>query len=144
MLPITIVWIVLMITFIVVELCTINLVTVWFALGAVAAAFVSLYLPNNYLAQLTMFVIVTGVAVALTRPFARKIAGKSVRTNANRVIGEEALVIEAPNAQSSIFQVKVLGQIWSAKAKDSSSIFEVGQSVVVEEIQGVKLVVKSK
>ena len=141
MVPITIFWIVIMVVFIVVELNTINLTTIWFALGAVAAALVSLHLPNEYLVQIAAFVIVTGISVILTRPFARKITGKSIRTNANRVIGEEAVVVEKIGGASNIGQVKILGQVWTAKAKDSDSIFEVGETVIVDEIQGVKLIV---
>jgi len=144
MVPITFLWVVVMIIFIVIELNTMNLTTIWFALGAVAAALVSLSLPNDHLAQIAAFVIVTGIAVMLTRPFARKVAGKSVRTNANRVLGEEAVVVEKIGGPTSMGQVKVLGQIWTAKAKESDSTFDVGESVIVDEIQGVKLIVRSK
>jgi len=143
MLPMTLLWIVLMIVFIVVELNTMGLTTVWFALGAMAAAFVSLSLTDNFLAQIATFVIVTGVAVMLSRPFARKFASKSVPTNANRVIGEQAVVVEKINDGSVVGQVKVLGQIWTAKAKEADAVFDVGDTVIVEEIQGVKLIVKS-
>ena len=143
MVAITIFWIVLMIIFIIVELNTFNLTTIWFALGAVAAVLVSLRLPDNYLAQIAAFVIITGVSVMFTRPFAQKITGKSVRTNANRAIGEEAVVVEKIGDASGVGQVKVLGQIWTAKAKDVNAVFDVGDTVIVEEIQGVKLIVRS-
>ena len=144
MLSITIFWIVVMVVFIVVELNTVSLTTVWFALGAVAAALVSLNSPDSYVTQVAVFVIVSGVFVMLTRPLARKITGKSVRTNADRVIGEEAVVIEKIGDPLSPGQVKIFGQIWTAKAKDGESTFEIGEFVVVDEIQGVKLIVRSK
>jgi len=144
MAPITIFWIAVMIVFIVIELNTINLTTIWFALGAVASALVSLNAPSSYVAQVAAFVIISGVAVMLTRPLARKVAGKSVHTNADRVIGEEAIVVEQIGDPINLGQVKIFGQVWTAKAKDSESTFEVGESVIVDEIQGVKLIVKSK
>ena len=144
MVPITIFWIVVMVVFIIIELNTISLTTIWFALGAVASALVSLHSPDGYLAQIAAFVIVSGVAVMLTRPLARKITGKSVHTNADRVIGEEAVVVEQIGNPFHLGQVKIFGQIWTAKAKDSESTFEIGESVIVDEIQGVKLIVRSK
>jgi len=141
---ITIFWIAVMVAFIIIELNTINLTTVWFALGAVAAAIISLNFTDNYFSQIAAFVIVSGVAVVLTRPLARKVAGKSVRTNANRVIGEEALVVEQIGNPPNLGQVKVFGQVWTAKAKEADGLFEVGESVIVDEIQGVKLIVTSK
>jgi len=144
MVPITIFWIVVMIVFIVIELNTINLTTIWFALGAVAAALVSLHSPNGYVAQVAAFVIVSGVAVMLTRPLAKKVTGKSVHTNADRVIGEEAVVVEQIGDPLNLGQVKIFGQIWTAKAKDGKSTFEIGESVIVDEIQGVKLIVRGK
>ena len=144
MVPITIFWIVVMIVFIVIELNTITLTTIWFALGAVAAALVSLNSPSGYVAQVAAFVIVSGVAVMLTRPLAKKVTGKSVHTNADRVIGEEAVVVEQIGDPLNLGQVKIFGQIWTAKSKDGESIFEVGESVIVDEIQGVKLIVRGK
>ncbi|MCL2565931.1 MAG: NfeD family protein [Defluviitaleaceae bacterium] len=138
---ITIFWIVLMVIFIIIELNTINLYTVWFALGACAAAILSVQMPEGYLVQTAAFVIVSGIAVMLTRPFARKVTGKSVPTNADRVVGEEAVVTEKIG-ESALGQVKVLGHIWTAKAKDANTVYDVGDIVIVEEIQGVKLIVK--
>jgi len=139
---ITIFWIALMVIFIVIELNTINLYTVWFALGACAAAILSVQMTEGYLAQTATFVIVSGAAVMLTRPFARKVTGKSVPTNADRVVGEEAVVTERIE-ESALGQVKVLGHIWTAKAKNAEAVYNVGDVVIVEEIQGVKLIVKS-
>jgi len=144
MMPITLFWIIVMIICIVIELNTLTLTTIWFALGAIAAAFVSVAMPDNLVVQAAAFVIVSGAAVMLTRPFARKIAGKSVRTNADRVVGEEAVVMEKIDNAANVGQVKVMGQAWRAKAKDNESIYDVGDVVIVEEIQGVKLIVRSK
>ena len=141
MVPITIFWIILLIIFIIIELNTLNLTTVWFAFGAAAAAILSVQLPGSYISQFAAFVIVSGVAVMLTRPFAKKVAGKSVPTNADRVIGEEAVVLEKIE-ESAPGQVKVLGQIWTARAKNADTVYNVGDTVIVDEIQGVKLIVK--
>jgi len=138
---ITIFWIIVIIVFIAVELNTINLTTVWFALGAFVAAILSLRFPENYLAQIAAFVIVSGIAVLLTRPFAGKITGKSIRTNADRVVGEEAMVVEKID-KGAVGQVKIFGQVWSAKSKDKNTAYETGDTVIIDEIQGVKLIVK--
>jgi len=139
---ITIFWIIIMVVFLVIELNTVSLTTVWFALGACVAAILSLRFPESYMAQTATFVIVSGTAVMLTRSFAQKVAGKSIRTNADRVVGEEAIVVEKIDS-GAIGQVKIFGQVWSAKAKDKAITYDVGDIVVIEEIEGVKLIVKS-
>ena len=138
---ITIFWMIVMIVFIVIELNTINLTTIWFALGACVALIISLRLPEGYMAQIAAFVIFTGVTVILTRPFARRVTGKSIRTNADRVVGEEAVVVEKIDS-AGVGQVKVFGQVWTARGKDHEAVYNIGDIVIIDEIQGVKLIVR--
>ena len=120
-------WIIAAVVFGVIEGATVALITIWFALGAVAAA-VAAQLGASVLAPVGTFV--------------RKIAVKDPqRTNADRFIGREGIVIEAVDGINAAGSVKVGGQVWSAVSSDGSAI-EKDERVEVIEISGVKLVVK--
>ena len=143
MTQITLFWIALMVILIVIEVATVNLVTIWFACGACGAALVSVFLPNNLIVQAAVFVLITAVLLPLTRPLVKKFAGKTTRTNADRSIGEKAVVIEKIDNLAAQGQVKVLGQVWSARAQNQDTTYDVGESVIVEHIEGVKVIVKN-
>ncbi|MDR1689135.1 MAG: NfeD family protein [Clostridiales bacterium] len=138
----TIFWVALMVVLVIIEIYTFNLTTVWFALGACAAAFVSVLFPDILPLQILVFAAVSAVLLPLTRPFVKKIQKNIVRTNADRNVGEEALVIEKVDNRASSGQVKVLGQIWTARSMLPERIYEAGEFVTVEKIDGVKLIVR--
>lgn len=136
-----IIWIIAAVVFALIEAATVSLITVWFAVGSVAAA-VAAYLGGSVLVQLGTFVIVSGVFLCLTRPLFKKIAVKKTQhTNADRLLGREALVIKRIDSIENSGQVKIMGQVWSAVSEDGS-VIEEDAKVTVRDISGVKLVVK--
>ena len=134
-------WLVLAIVLAGIEAATLGLFTIWFAIGALAALIVSLTgLPFIY--QLIAFIITAGVLMYFTRPIVKNfLVKKTQRTNSDRMLGEKGIVIERIDPVLGKGQVKVLGQIWSAKSSDGESI-AVDEMVEVQEISGVKLIVK--
>ncbi len=135
------VWIIAAVVFGVIEAATVALVTVWFAVGAVAAA-IAAQLGLDIIWQIGVFVIVSGVLLCFTRPVFKKLmVKKTQRTNADRFIGMEALVISPIDEIENKGQVKISGSVWSALSSDGSEIPE-GTRVKVLEIKGVKLVVE--
>lgn len=135
-------WLVALVAFIVVESVTYGLVSIWFAAGAVAAL-VMCMLGFGVLAQTVAFTIVSAILILVVRPFAKRFAGsRKVRTNADRVIGNEGVVIKEINPILGVGQVKVMGQIWSARPADGESVIAAEKRVVVTGIAGVKVTVK--
>ena len=134
-------WLVLAIVLVGIEAATLGLFTIWFAIGALVALIVSLTgLPFIY--QLISFIITSGVLLYFTRPIVKNfLVKKTQRTNSDRMLGEKGIVIERIDPVLGKGQVKVLGQIWSAKSSDGESI-AVDEMVEVQEISGVKLIVK--
>jgi membrane protein implicated in regulation of membrane protease activity len=110
--------------------------------GSVAALITSFF-TDNLIIQFVVFAVVSLVLLIATRPLVRKLRGnvKIIPTNADRCIGQSAVVIEDIDDTSGKGQVKVAGNVWSALSSDGSSI-EKGRDVTVLEIKGVKLVVK--
>lgn len=134
------VWLGVIVVGILLEAITVQLVSIWFVLGALVALLCSL-LTDHVGLQLAVFAIVTLLSLAFTRPLVqRKIHTKAEPTNADRVIGQAALVTEEINNEIGTGMVNVAGQIWTARAVDQS-VIPAGVNVIVQSIQGVKLMV---
>ncbi len=134
-------WIVLLILLIVVEAVTAQMVTIWFAAGA-AAAIVAELLNAQVWLQWVVFIAVSAVALVATRPLVRKLTKTRVQpTNADRCIGQIAVVSEDIDNIAGKGQVNLNGTIWTARSSDGSVIGK-GEKVTVEKIEGVKLIVK--
>lgn len=135
------VWLLLFVIFIIVEAHSFNLITIWFAVGALGALIVA-YITDNVLVQFVIFTIVTTLSLMLTRPLADKFLKnyKHVKTNLDSVIGEIGIV-EVEIKPNTLGRVTVLGKDWAAK---SDKKIKVGSKVEILNIEGVKLVVKEK
>lgn len=132
-------WLLLVVITVIAETLTAGLVTIWFAIGAVAA-FISSLLIKNVALQTIIFVIVSALSLVLTRPLVKnKLSASKVKTNADRVIGQKAVVIEDIDPIHGSGQVKVSGKVWSAKAEEN---IKTGETVDVLQIEGVHLIVK--
>lgn len=135
------VWIAATIAFILIEASTTQLVTIWFALGS-AAATVATLLNADTLVQCIVFVAVSLIALIVTRPLVKKFTKqKFAPTNADRVIGETAVVTQSIDNLAQTGLVKLQGTVWTARTADGTVIAE-GQTVTVKKIEGVKLIVE--
>ncbi len=136
------IWLILLVIFILVEIATVGLLTIWFAGGALAAFFVSLS-QLGAAVQVIVFLIVSLVFVLLIRPLAqKKFNSGHIRTNAQTLIGEEAVVLEPIDNLQSKGRVMIRGQEWSARSVDDKEKFEKDEVVQVMSISGVKLMVR--
>ena len=135
-------WLVLMILFIIIEIATLGLCTIWFAGGALVAFLVSLAdLP--YLGQLGVFVVVSAALFILVRPsVARKFNKNREKTNIDGLIGEFAVVSKRIHNLDGEGQVMLKGMEWTARTMDDSVTLEEGTKVVVRAVEGVKLIVE--
>lgn len=137
-----IIWLVLLVLFIAVEACTMGLATIWFAGGALVAAVVA-YFGGPVWLQIMLFLIVSIVLVIFTRPIALKYFNKDrVKTNVESMIGRQAIVVSEIDNLQGIGQVSVGGVEWSARSVDEEEKIPVGSVVIVEEVCGVKLMVR--
>ncbi len=138
-----IVWAALFVVLCIVEANTANLMTIWFACGALITLIsVALGVPPAW--QIPIFIVSSLILLALTRPLIKKkLAVKGEKTNADRVVGKTAIVRESITPDKFSGTVTVGGQVWSAVSSDGSVIGE-GEEVVIKAIEGVKLVVASK
>lgn len=134
------IWLGVVVLFVVLEAATAQLVSIWFVAGAVVALIAGMC-GADILLQIALFLIVSVVALAATRPLVRKLTAKKMeRTNADRVIGMTAIVTEEIDNERGVGLVNVAGAIWSARTADQT-IAPKGCNVQVQSIQGVKLLV---
>lgn len=134
-------WLVLMVIFLILEAVTVGLVSIWFAAGGLAALIVSFFTPNLWV-QVVAFLVVSLLSMLVLRPLTRKyIHPKQTPTNADRVIGAEAMVTEAIDNLSAHGQVTIHGAVWTARAEGEDGAFPVGSHVRVLRIEGVKVIV---
>lgn len=138
----SIVWLVLMVLLLIVEAATAGLTCIWFALGALAALIAALFNAALWL-QVLWFLAVSLLTLWLTRPLAIKyLNNRKVATNADRVVGAEAVVTEAIDNISGLGAVKLEGKEWSARSESGVDIPK-GSVVIVRRIEGVKLIVST-
>lgn len=140
---ITILWLVLMLVLAFLEAATTQLVTIWFALGALAAMLASILHAPLWL-QVLLFAVVSVAALILTRPIAKKLMKTDkVPTNADRVLQQTGIVQDPVDNQAAVGTILVDGAVWSARSADGSPI-PAGTPVIVERIEGVKCIVSIK
>ena len=138
----TIFWLGAFIVFAIGEAVTVGLVSVWFAVGALAALFAAALGAGLWL-QIAVFLGVSALALALFKPLSSKFLKPKVSaTNADRVIGSPALVTETIDNTQAQGQVKVNGQIWSARSAQDV-VIPTGADVRVLRIEGVKVIVET-
>lgn len=140
---ITLYWLGAAAVFTVIEILTTSLTTIWFAGGALVAALLS-YLGFSELAQVAVFVLISVLLLVLTRQWAKEhLNNRTVKTNADRLIGETCLVTETVENLTNKGQVTVKGQVWSARNVDDEQVLPEGTLVRIVAITGVKLTVKA-
>ena len=131
-------WLAVIIFLGLVEIVTINLVSVWFVASGLVALVLS-FITDNFVIQFAVFVILGIILLATTRKTLEKKLVKKEKTNFDRVIGMKGVVTEEIK-ENEIGEVKVDGKKWSAVSKRP---LKVGDKVKILKINGVKLEVES-
>jgi membrane protein implicated in regulation of membrane protease activity len=133
-------WLIIIVILAIIEFSTVNLTTIWFITSGLVSLLIS-FITDNFYIQFSVFVILGVILLITTRPFLVKwLTPIREKTNLDRVVGMEGIVTEdiLPNR---IGEVKVDGKKWSAKSEKKLKVDEI---VIVEKIEGVKLIVRKK
>lgn len=135
-----IVWLILLVLFLLAEASTVALVSLWFAVGAFAAMIAAL-LGGQLWLQVVLFLVASGVLLALLRPLVQKyVTPKIIRTNVDSVIGTTGLVSVTIDNVSAQGQVKLGAMVWTARSTSGEPIPE-NTLVRADRIEGVKVFV---
>jgi membrane protein implicated in regulation of membrane protease activity len=134
------IWLGAIVLFGAVEGATASLVSIWFVAGA-AVALIAAILNVSIGMQFAIFLAVSAVALAVTRPLVRKMkSGKPIPTNLDRVIGLTGKVTETVDNENATGAVYVDGKTWTARSADGT-VFPEGSFVTISKMEGVKLFV---
>lgn len=137
------IWLIIAGVCFVIEMMTVGFLVFWFGVGALLTTIVSLIFPDNIVLQTSIFVVSSTLLIFLTKPLVKKLSksDKKIATNAYSVIGKKGIVTQDINETHGVGQIKVAGEVWSAKTTDGS-IIEKGTQIEVINIDGVKAVVE--
>ena len=137
------IWAVIIIAAVVIEMLTTQLVCIWFAGGALVGLIAHFFGAELWL-QVILAAAVTLVLLIATRPFVRRfLEKKETPTNADRVVGQTAIVTEDIDNVPEKGRVTVLGNDWRARSANGE-VIKAGSRVRVERIEGVKLIVSAE
>lgn len=140
-----IIWAVLFILFVIAEFSTVQLISIWFAVGSLITMLCTYFFDIPLLGQIGIFIATSAILLAVTFPLVRKrINPKAVATNADLDIGKSASVIEEIDRDKGTGRVTLNGVDWSAVPEDEDKIIPAGTIVIVRKVQGTKLVVAEK
>ena len=127
--------------FIIIEIFTIGFLIFWLAIGSLLAMLVSFF-TDSIIIQTAVFVISSTLLIFATKPLVDKFAKKDkTPTNVYSIIGKKAIVIKDIDWSTGKGQIKLEGEVWSAKTKEQLNIPK-GTEVEIESIEGVKAFVK--
>lgn len=136
------IWILLLAIFVILELISMGLTTIWFA-GGVMIAMIANLLGAGIWWQILLFLSVSLVLLFFTRPIATKYFNQNrVKTNLDSLIGKQAVVTTSIRNLQEEGRVMVDGKEWTARSADASRAIEKDQIVRILSIQGVKLIVE--
>lgn len=140
----TIIWLVIFVVLLGIEIATLGLTTIWFAGGALVAVLAAALGLPVYV-QIPLFLIVSTVLLLFTRPFALKRFNKErIKTNAESLVGETAIVTERINNLKGLGKAVVNGQEWTARSSEASIELAEETKVTIVAIEGVKLIVQAQ
>ena len=133
-------WLIAAGVFFIIEMATTGFLIFWLGIGAILAMLIS-FITDSIIIQTIVFVVSSCILIPLTKPLADKFTGKkSVPTNSYSLINKRGIVTVDINPIEAVGQVKVNGEIWSAKTEDGKPV-QKGTEIEVIKIDGVKLIV---
>lgn len=135
-------WIGLIIAFLIIEIITVGLATIWFAGGALAAL-IACGLGMGPIGQIVSFFVVSFVLLLFTRPIAVKyINPHHTKTNYEEAIGKSVRVVEEIDNRADTGKAIFNGVEWTARSEQDEIKIPADTMVEVVNVSGVKLIVR--
>lgn len=127
-------WLIIIIILAIIEVLTVDLVTIWFIASAILALITSFFI-NNFIVQFAIFVVFGIIFLILTRPLIKKTKGKEkVKTNIDRVVGMNGVVTEDIK-KNKAGEVKVDGKLWTAIADESIKKDSIVRVITIDSVK---------
>jgi len=136
--PLVYIWLALTIVFVIIEVATTDIASIWFAAGALVSTIIAWIAPQAFVLQAVVFAVVTVVTMYFTKPVLTKYLTKKTPTNMDMYIGRNAEVISDISPDSA-GRAKIGGLTWQAK---SDAVINKGEMCRIVKIEGASLVVE--
>ncbi|WP_051197558.1 MULTISPECIES: NfeD family protein [unclassified Butyrivibrio] len=137
-------WLLATIVLAVIEIITLGLSTIWFAFGAFAAFLLAICGASVPL-QIVVFILVSIVSLLLVRPLSMKYLNSKIsKTNIDAIVGRKVKVTTAIDNTSEAGTVMMDGTTWNARSVNDDENIEVGETVVIQRVEGNKLFVNKE
>ena len=134
-------WIVAIVIFGIAEAATVNMISIWFVGGSLAALIADLLGANAWV-QIAVFLVVSAVLLVTLMPYVRRyVSAKKVATNADMAIGREAYLTQTVDNIRGTGALKLDGKEWTVRSA-SGAVLEKDTLVKVVKMEGVKLYVE--
>ncbi len=135
-------WLILAGFFFILEIATEGFLVCWFGVGALCAMGISFLFPESYLLQVAIMAVISIILVLSTRKLFKKFSAKdNLQTNVYTILGKKALVSQTIDNLKGQGQIKIDGDVWSAR-NETDDIISEGEAVEIVRIDGVKAIVK--
>ncbi len=128
------------------EVLTVDLIAIWFAVSAAVMTIVSAVFPQLFVVwEIGIFLVVSVILLLSTRKFVKKLMkrGENQETNLELLLNHTGVVVETIDNDSAKGAVKINGLTWSARTASGEQLSE-GELVTILQIQGNKLIVAKK
>jgi len=133
------VWLTIAVVLAIIEMSTVNLVSIWYIISSIVTMIISLFI-DNIVIQVAIFVLGGTILLILTKDALKKILPEKIQTNIDRIIGMEGIVTKEITKKLP-GEVKVDGKYWTAIAEETITV---DSTVEILEINSTKLKVKKK
>lgn len=135
-------WLIAAVILAVAEAVTVQLVSIWFAAGAVCAM-LSSFVTDSLIIQLAVFTASSCLFLVFSRPLVKRLSKNKESTNADSLIGRSAVLTEAADNLSFTGSLRINGLYWTVRSENGERI-EKGEKVKIVKIDGVKLIVRKE
>lgn len=136
------IWLIIAGVFTILEIFTEGFLVLWLGVAALLSMAFSIFFPEMFTTQVIIWCVSSVLLILCTKKFTDKIKPKVTPTNVYSVIGKRAIVTQEVNTYKASGQVKIDGDVWSAKTEDSEEIIPVDTHVEILRVEGVKVVIK--
>lgn len=137
------IWAIAVVAFVIAEVMTVQLVSIWLAAGAFITMFLSYFYDIPFMLQLGIFIVSSTFFLLISFPLIRnRKKNNIIGTNSELDIGKHATVIETVNSRKGTGRVTLNGVNWSAVPENENDTIPEGTIVIVVKVLGAKLMVK--
>lgn len=135
-------WLLVFVLLIGIEVATMSLTTIWFAIGAIGGLFASLAGADTTV-QIVVFLVISFAVLYFYRPLALKYVNtRLTKTNVDDLVGKEGRITEKVDNLSQTGRMMVNGMDWSARTERDGLVIEPDTIVRIVKVVGVKLIVE--